>query len=459
MLEKHFSLNILIVDSSKTSLKSLKAEFVKIGGDVFMARNITDAKRFVSEDEGWADIILCNVDIGESYSGLRYIHALKQKFPGLTICLMTSQIRKHYKVLKDEIFCIEKCKKTSLIVSAVLMHWYRDKKKNQEFEARRQKILTQLPYKNSLTVLSKKPIKGAAAVDFWLKGSDPPRSIRSVFYRHPNHPLRFSCGVCVSCRCRYGCLTCLTGMITDKSEVLDLEKSQIIAQVLHGLDSSLAFGCLSNKYEISVEFTCGGDWIAKPRPVYESIVEMDSTSELNHPLFVITTIGNQKVFEEYLPKLVDYKVKIYLSVHSLDKEKRERLMLATKGQSLEDTRELLSWFANEVHQKHETIKTWTMCWMLIKGFNDSTQDIADIVQFCHGWPEIDVKVMLMDGELEGYSQCTWKELEKFVKELRRLGVDARSAVNMGSGTGKTPSNMTCGTTLSTPDIVAMSSKD
>ena len=236
----------------------------------------------------------------------------------MTVCLMTRRIRENYEALKDGIFCIEKNEDSAAMVTPILSHWMIEQKKKKQFEERRQRILLQLPYKDKLQFISRKSRRGVEAVDFWLVGSDPLKSIRSVYDRHPNHPLRFSCGVCVSKLCRFGCLMCEVGRDVKKCDVIDLEKSQIIAQFLHGLDSSLAFGCLGDDYELSIEATCGGDWIAKPRPVYEAIVEMDAVPELNHPLFVITTIGNLKVFREYLPKLVGYKVKIYLSVRKVD---------------------------------------------------------------------------------------------------------------------------------------------
>ena len=441
---------ILIIDDDRSYLNLCNIVFSKVC-EVFLVRNLVDAQSMLSEYK--FDIVLSDIHLGIRDSGIVFANELKRDFPLVAVSLMTSKIKDNYAELNSGIFCVEKTGDIKAMMSAILNYWLLEKRQKKQFMQKQKSILKQLPFKDCMRVVSRKPIRGVEAIDYRLLRDDFPRYVRSVNYRHPNHPLKISVGVAVMRGCYAKCRTCQTGMVDE--HVTEFGMPEMVAQVLYSLESSNAYGYLSDDYEISVEYTCGGDFIYCSRAVCDSIAALYNVSELNYPTFIIPTIGNNKIFEQYLPILTKFPVRIYLSTHSLEKEKREWLLPATTGQSLEKTREILSNFSATVGLNWEAGKKWVLAWMLIKGFNDSAKDLNSIAQFCKGYP-IRVKVMLMDGSLAEYPEkIREKEGLLFVEKLRELGVDAYYAVNMGSELelNGIPSNMTCGTTKSTHDIV------
>lgn len=452
MISKVRKPTIAILDDDELSRNLYERWFSKLCGKVVLFPDPGNLLLAIMKGKRY-DIILIDINLGPSQvSGVEVAKVLKQSRPKTVVCLMTGAIMQNYTELQySDIFCLEKSVEERNMVPAILNQWHITKARDAKSHEIMLKILQQLPYEHHIVPTNKRIIDGTAEVtDFLLRrdGKIALEYARAVCYRHPNHPGKFSCGIMVMRGCYAGCLMCIS-CDTKCGKVTVFTAEELIAQILHSLFSSqFAFGCLRGDYVVSVEATCGGDYIYCYKSVNRMIAETYAINLLKME-YVITTIGNEKILQKAFPAIVGYPVRIYLSVHSLVQEKREWLMPATKGQSVEKLGEILSDFTRKVSVKHPNCAKWTLCWMLIKGFNDSMEDVEKIAELFRSHPDwpVDVKVMLATGEkIAKYFPLILGEEDgrNFVQKLKEKGVDARFAVNIGSKTEG--AYMSCGTT-------------
>lgn len=401
---------------------------------VFVAMTKDKAEEVLSRHK--IDIILSDINLC-GISGIDLANEYKVRYPDTTICLWTNSITTVYRELRDGIECIQKTGVERLTVPPIMNFWLLNNL-TKEANNKRARILQQLPFKHLVEVESRKVINGLESLEMRLTRNDQQLYIPAVAYRHPNHPEQIDAGVPLGRGCRGKCRMCLITRITE--HVTSLTAPEIIAPVLHILDSHKALGFFTGKYHLSIGYTCGDDPIYCWEELCKAIEMIDAVKDLNAS-HIITTIGNSTVFKKMLPQLNGHKVKIYLSGHSTDKAKRDWLMPATKRQSLEKTVMQLSEHA------WLTWQNFTYCHLLIKGFNDSPEEADGIANLLAGLP-CDVKVMtIADGCLPEYPEkVTEQDGLDFVELLKQRGVDARYRENIGS-----EGTVSCGKHLTTND--------
>ena len=412
---------ILLVESDWEYLGRLKSHF-KVVCRVLMARTARDAESIAASKRIGIFLIASRLEDGSGLELAKKIRQMKQKS---VVCLMREKdelIPSHHKI---GIRCVEKTEQ-GLITRSVLNFWLLEKNSSNQNNLEE--------FRNSIEILSRTQVEGLEAMDFRLTRDKFPRYGRSVIYRHPEHREIIDIGIASMRGCYGKCRMCLSGRI--KKYVTKLSDYEMVGQFLHSLDSFVSYGF---RTKINVGFTCGGDFIFNPDNTYRAIKIMKSSGELDLN-FIITTIGsNTKIFKSYVDKMMEFPVSFYWSVHSLDRAKREWLMPATKGQSLEDIRRIFSDYFLM------TGRRTTLSWMLVHGFNDSVEDVEKIVKFVDGQP-MDVKVMLLaNGCLPGYSAITRERGEWFVGQLLAHGINARFRENLGSEDIR--NKVSCGTTL------------
>lgn len=431
---------ILIVDDVKDDRDLFGIWFEKVCKPPFLAKNSTAALKILRErkEQGFkVDIALIDVGLGPE-SGVELSNTIKKQYPSMLVLLMTGAIMDNYGYLHTDIQCVVKAGEENKLVPLVMNFW-RTEHLRKDLGKKLSLILEQFPHKDRIKGVIRTPYEDFEALDGIIQRADGiERYIRWVIYRYSEHPGMVDFGLTVGRGCPGRCEPCQTGKITEN--VTSLTPPEMVAQFLHLLDSFQAFGFLEEGYEFSLNYTCGNDFIFNAENVIRSIEMLAEIREL--PIsFIITTIGNTAVFRKYLPMLSKYLVKIYLSGHSLDPEKRNWFLPMTEGQSLFEQREILA----ELHQT--TGKRSTYCHLLTKGFNDSSEDIRQIAEFCQGWP-FDVKVMpIADGCSQKYPEVvTPEDVRIFVDKLQDRGVDARARFVVG------PKNATCGTTIPYEEI-------
>lgn len=388
------------------------------------------------------DIVLVDDYLERDEHGVELLEIIAEKYAGLCLCLMTSDIKGEYRSLDGRFRCIEKQDSERLMTRPVLDLWLLKKQKST-----RNDIIEEI--ENQLSPLSQKLLLEIARkqfdyqttsleeIDYRLMRARKPSCVRSIVYYPPGKSRRII-NICISnmVGCFGECRMCRTGKNRKALRLNDLEMS---AQFLAGLKSSLALESLSYmNQEIKVLQTVGGDFIFNPENCCKFVERIDGIAKsaylnIRH---VIPTIGNNAVLKKFLPRLEGRPVKINLSVHSLDQAKRSWLLPMTKSQCLIQTREILS------------PNPWTLNWMLKKDLNDGKKDIKAIVEFCKNWPMIDQKIMLAtSGCLPDFPRdCNEGEALRFVDRLNQAGLNARYRVNVGGN--DIGSGVSCGTTIS-----------
>lgn len=413
-----------IIDDNPFDLDLFKGWFEAEGCQVFLAKNTGEAESILTRG---VDIALVDVRLGQEF-GLKLAEKIKKQYPLVLVILMTGALRSIFCFDRPGIQCIEKTSLPELFVPIVMNFWEIEHRKELESKAR--KIQELLPYKDTIGGVIRKKGRGREVLTGRL--FDPERRDISwvVYDGYPGHGNTIDICLAVLYGCFGKCRQCFSGL--HRTNARKLGAVEMLSQFLHALDSVHAKDYLNRK--ISVSFSNEGDSIFNWKKVMRVIFLLSQVKELDIS-FVINTIGNVKVFRRFVKAYEAYPeklpIKIYLSLHSLAKENREWLLPATKGQSLEEIREVLAEFSKISEQRV------TLSWLLIKGFNDSDADIEDILSYLDGgWGEyFDVKVMpFKDDFLARYgfkSPATMADAQAFADKLEDRGISARAKLDLG----------------------------
>lgn len=458
--QKMRRLKMLIIDDDPVALKLGQIWFGRLFCTVYSAYNSEQAELIlarIKRQKKKLDIILLDLNLTHEF-GENLAQNYRQRFKNTAICLWTAGIVENHPLLKEGFECIQKSGDERLTVPPIMYYWHL---RNLEINQRSKliEIDSQLPYRNFVTTQSRQEIRGAESLEVKIWRDAAFFYVMGMIYRHPAHPRRLDIGLPVGCGCLSQCISCLIAEVQEC--FMPLKHQEMISIFLHALNSYLAHGFLSDSDEININFTTGSDLIYNAAEVLQTIKLISAVRQLKTS-FVITTIGRSEIFREYLPKLEQYPVKIYLSAGSFDQHKRSELFPGTGGQSLEDLAPYLMTYYQRTGQRT------TLCWMLIRGFNDSTQDIADIVDFCKRWTFFDVKIMLMEKMTKKASlrfterQVTEAEALFFTKQLSlklkeaQLDSIAYFRINMGADLVDGRRNyVICGGHLTAHDVVKL----
>jgi len=176
--------------------------------------------------------------------------------------------------------------------------------------------------------------------------------------------------LCISSQvgCRMGCTFCQTGKMGFKR---NLTSGEILAQLLK------ANQILESRKVTNVVFMGMGE----PLDNYESVVKACSTM-INPEAFNLSkskvTVSTSGLVPEIKRLGSDLPVRLAISLHNPDNEKRSQLMPINRKYSLEELKKaLLEYPAPSRHGI-------TFEYVMIEGVNDSLQDAKKLVHFLHG---------------------------------------------------------------------------
>ncbi|MEA3398383.1 MAG: response regulator [Patescibacteria group bacterium] len=308
---------------------------------------------------------------------------------------------------------------------------------------RRFELLSNLPGKNSVKLISREAVGGndSGAVEALNGECSDKKKIKWVVYSLPEQEKNtFTIGVASTIGCGKGCGFCSSG--TRKFD-RKLSVDEIICQVLHGFNSIHARGIFEKKGVLKpyVNFTCEGDALVSNLPNTVRAIELLSDVDVGELEinFIITSIGDEKNLDEYFTKYLYLpRVRHYWSVNSLAKKTRSELMPFTRRHSLEKIRDLYQ----EIAKK--TGKDVTASWILIKNKNDAEKDMDEIVEFFGNRP-FQIKIQPFVGkDIPKFFQTKEKDLEKFKSGLEERGMICRIRNIIG-----TEILAGCGTTVPT----------
>ncbi|HAO64613.1 TPA: hypothetical protein DCQ44_01370 [Candidatus Taylorbacteria bacterium] len=202
-----------------------------------------------------------------------------------------------------------------------------------------------------------------------------------------------------------------------------LTANEIVAQVYHSFNNSSRllelFEGNKSKKTIKVNFTGEGDVLCDN--LDNAATAIRRLSSIEYPWissFTITSVGHADRLREYLDKYIDLpRVTHYWSANSLDPAKRDWLMPASKGQSLEELRDL----HHEISVK--TGRPVTTSFALFPGVNDRDEDVALTAEFFKDWLDVPIKLMPgCPGSLKGYRDITTAEVKAFQRKLFAAGL-------------------------------------
>ncbi|MDP2708555.1 MAG: hypothetical protein Q8O93_00670 [bacterium] len=355
---------LLIADHNKYDLKCLRNLFWDVCR-VYLANNSTAAERILAEK---MDIVL--VDFGlKPDSGIELAGKAKKLYPKSLVIFIAGSadlINNH-----GRFQCLEK-NNDKAFVASVMNFWrlHNGRPRPGEF------------YGRYIDVELRSPHKELESITGRLAGSEIDRLKWVVYsnYNYPGHQGIADICIAPTLGCPGGCLMCKSGK--ERPFKRKLTGEEIVSQVWHAQHSHL----VRESDAVTINLTCEGDFIFNWQNVCRALKFIIDNLQLNlsgwlggkhdRPPIIITTIGNSQVIREFLDSsYMALPVTFYWSVHSLIKEKRDWLMPATKGESLERGRDLFEEFYFRTGRKS------TINWMIVKGFNNSLEDAEMIVDF------------------------------------------------------------------------------
>ncbi|MDP2708552.1 MAG: hypothetical protein Q8O93_00655 [bacterium] len=186
-----------------------------------------------------------------------------------------------------------------------------------------------------------------------------------------------------------------------------------------------------------MDFTCEGEPTSNWLSVIKSIKMMMAIKELNIVSFIVTSIGNYRIFEEFNLKDPDLPVTIYFSLHSANLEKRAWLIPASKGQSIYKIGEQLEkrYYLNGIRPS-AAISVFDRC-------NNQPEDMREFKQFFKTFPFFGIKISTgVNLSLVEYPVTSDQRTLEVISELRMAGHDARYRDILGTGV-----MAGCGTTV------------
>lgn len=180
----------------------------------------------------------------------------------------------------------------------------------------------------------------------------------------PNADKRLTLCVSTQVGCPLACAFCATGAM---GFTRNLTAGEIIDQVLHAQR-------ISDKRITNLVFMGMGEPMLNYENVMQAIDIINDDRGLNIGIrhITISTAG----YADHIRRLADEnrKVKLALSLHSLDNEKRTQLMPITKKYSVQELMKALEYYYSLTRSRP------TMEYILFDGFNDTPEDLQAIIQ-------------------------------------------------------------------------------
>ena len=204
-----------------------------------------------------------------------------------------------------------------------------------------------------------------------LKGEEEEASLKLLFQLSDGHTIESVLlpreGVCVSSQvgCAVGCVFCMTGQSGLIRQLTDLE---IVMQVVEAKKR--------RPETRKVVFMGMGEPSHNLRNVLSAINFLGTYSQIPHKNLVLSTVGDQRVFDALNASKV--KPALAISLHSTIEAKRQKLLPRAGKISIESLIEQAESYARQTGYPIQ------YQWTLIKGINDGNDELLSIIKLLKG---------------------------------------------------------------------------
>ena len=220
-------------------------------------------------------------------------------------------------------------------------------------------------------------------------------------------------GVCVSSQvgCAVGCVFCMTGQSGLIRQLTDLE---IVAQVIEAKRQ--------RPETRKVVFMGMGEPSHNLKNVMSAIHFLGTYSQIPHKNLVLSTVGDQRVFDALNASSV--KPALAISLHTTIKEKREKLLPRAGKVSIESLIEQAETYARQTGYPIQ------YQWTLMAGVNDDDEELINIRKLLTGKYALMNFIPVNAVENSPYRRPEWsrcKEMAGILKESHILAKFRHSA--------------------------------
>ena len=208
-------------------------------------------------------------------------------------------------------------------------------------------------------------------------------------------------GVCVSSQvgCAVGCVFCMTGQSGLIRQLKDLE---IVAQVIEAKRQ--------RPETRKVVFMGMGEPSHNLKNVMSAIEFLGTYSQIPHKNLVLSTVGDQRVFDALNESTV--KPALAISLHTTIKEKREKLLPRAGKISIESIVNQAESYARETGYPIQ------YQWTLMDGINDGDDELANIAQLLTGKYALMNFIPVNAVDNSPYKRPEWSRCQEMAKTLK-----------------------------------------
>ncbi len=215
-------------------------------------------------------------------------------------------------------------------------------------------------------------------------------------------------GVCVSSQvgCAVGCVFCMTGQSGLIRQLTDLE---IVAQVIEAKRL--------RPETRKVVFMGMGEPSHNLKNVMSAINFLGTYSQIPHKNLVLSTVGDQRVFDVLNASTV--KPALAISLHTTIKEKREKLLPRAGKISIDSLVNQAESYARETGYPIQ------YQWTLMKGINDGDDELANIAQLLTGKYALMNFIPVNAVDNSPYRRPEWSRCQEMAKVLKASHILAK----------------------------------
>ena len=242
-------------------------------------------------------------------------------------------------------------------------------------------------------------------------------SLKLLFKLHDGHTIESVLlprdGVCVSSQvgCAVGCVFCMTGKSGLIRQLTDLE---IVAQVIAAKQL--------RPQTRKVVFMGMGEPSHNLKNVFSAIDFLGRYSQIPHKNLVLSTVGDQRVFDALGE--MDVKPALAISLHSTFEDKRRELLPRAWKIAIESIVEQAERYARLTGYPIQ------YQWTLIKGINDGDDELRNLDKLLKGKYALINFIPVNAVEKSPYKRPDWsrcREMAEFLKGSRILAKFRNSA--------------------------------
>lgn len=215
-------------------------------------------------------------------------------------------------------------------------------------------------------------------------------------------------GVCVSSQvgCAVGCVFCMTGQSGLIRQLTDLE---IVAQVIEAKRL--------RPETRKVVFMGMGEPSHNLKNVMSAIEFLGTYSQIPHKNLVLSTVGDQRVFDALNASTV--KPALAISLHTTIKEKREKLLPRAGKISIDSIVDQAETYARATGYPIQ------YQWTLMDGINDGDDELANIAQLLTGKYALMNFIPVNAVDNSPYKRPEWSRCQEMAKILKAFRILAK----------------------------------